>query len=111
VRVTRDYLESRRAALLDQLRQVERDIEGLKPDEPASGLIQFVKRYNGSGGSKLYHFAAIRTPEGRWYVTGSTTHSTRPMSWDELLEFIRLENMPAYHWFREASIEREQVLV
>jgi hypothetical protein len=62
------------------------------PDEPPVGaVIRIFKRHDAPGvmspGRTIYTYVATRATPKDWFMTGRN-YSGRPLSWDELIEFI-----------------------
>src|SRR6185295_17459549 len=69
----------------------ERPLEP-EPFEDGTCLVMFSKQFEGSvRQSYVYHYAAVRTPQGHWFVTGrinNTPAKGRDWTWDEVVAHI-----------------------
>lgn len=87
----RERLEIRAGALAEQLGLLSEEISRLatRPAEPAQDTIRFTKRFKDSGRS--YHYVARRGYQSTlWFVSGRV--NTGNMTWDQLLDFIEVDD-------------------
>lgn len=57
-----------------------------RPDEPDGDVVKFQKRF--SGERRLYDFVGCRAANGSWYLSSRDTRHNKPLTWDELLDFV-----------------------
>lgn len=81
----------RKANQIDEARQ---ELEAIRlqvneliiPPEPGVRLVSFVKTYGRA--EKRYRFAAVKSDDDRWYVTGTTRRNVEGMTWESLVKTI-----------------------
>lgn len=89
----RDRLGLRMAVLQEQMGQLAEEIGRLatRPAEPmgeAGDTIRFTKKFRDDGRS--YSYVARRGVHGTWFVSGRV--NTGNKTWDELLDFIEVDD-------------------
>lgn len=77
---TRKQLEAVISNAAERLERLARFPE--KENYPVGTIIGFDVRFDGEG-SKVYHYAGVKTPKG-WFITGRDAH--RAFTWDELVQ-------------------------
>jgi hypothetical protein len=60
---------------------------GRDEEYPTGTVVKFNKTYTESG--TRYVYAALKVVGGLWYLTHSSTMSTSPMKWEDLVEFMK----------------------
>jgi hypothetical protein len=96
----KERLEIRAAVLADQLGMLVEEIGHLstRPKEPASDTIRFFKKFRDS--ERTYKYVARRAANGTWFVSGRV--NTGNKTWDELLDFIEVDDPGALATVRVA---------
>lgn len=92
---SRAEIQGRLAEVRAEAAELESLLADSRPQEPeAEGSVIRFRKYNG-----CYSFAAIRTPNGSWYITQNGSRSPRqghaPKGWDALLDWIGVRNWDA----------------
>jgi hypothetical protein len=90
IAVNRSVLKNRAEALEAQLREIQKGLASLVPDEPVGlGTVIRFKKFN-----RQYSYAAIKVGD-EWYLTQNPNRPQDrklPKTWDELLDFVGERN-------------------
>lgn len=86
----RERLELRMGVLQEQLAALADEVGHIatRPTEPAQDTIRFYKKFRDT--DRTYKYVARRGMRGTWFVSGRV--NTGNKTWDELLDFIEVDD-------------------